>query len=490
VNLSATVVSASRIDLAWTAASDNIGTTGYYVYRDGVQIANLAANAYSNIGLAAATSYSYTVAAYDAAGNVSPQSTAAGAMTPALQAPYTGIPIAVPASFEAVNFDLGGEGVAYHDKAAGNAGGLYRPGEDVDIILSADSVGGAYAVNNFETGEWLAYTIAVPAAAAYDIAIRAASAMQASAFHVEIDGVNATGSVVVPNTGSWAAFQWVGKNSVALAAGTHVMKIVSDLQYFDLNSVRVAAVAPPPPVDPGSILFFCTFLVSPTDCGFGEQAKAAGRASLISIARDGLTGVRLHTEPGDDNVAGSGSAERNDLTLSQSATDCYEGREHWWAHSVLFPSDYVVPPAGATWHWGLVFDFHHTGSGGQANFQVVSLPTGLAFWGASGPTVVNGPSDPGHYEAPIGPVVKNTWYDFVYRVKWSSGADGYIKAWVNGVLKLDHSGPTLYSGQGCYLKLGNYHSALGQPVSVIHDRVIRGTSAAAVSLTPLLDLLP
>jgi len=195
--------------------------------------------------------------------------------------------------------------------------------------------------------------------------------------------------------------------------------------------------------------------------------------------------VRLHTEPGDSNVNNSGTAERDDLSTSQSATDCYEGHEQWWAHSILFPDDYVIPPAGATWNWGVVMDFHHTGPTGQANFQVVSLPTGLVFQGFGGPTVANSPSDPGFYGASIGPVTKNAWYDFVYHVKWSSGSDGYFYAWVNGVQKLAHTGPTLYSGQGCYLKLANYHTAVGLPVSVIHDRVIRGTSAAAVALTPL-----
>ena len=55
----------------------------------------------------------------------------------------------------------------------------------------------------------------------------------------------------------------------------------------------------------------------------------------------------------------------------------------------------------------------------------------------------------------VGPVVKDQWYDFVYHVKWSSGTDGYFQAWVNGVLKLDHRGPTLYQGYGVYLKLAN-----------------------------------
>src|SRR5438046_5917783 len=83
--------------------------------------------------------------------------------------PYSGTPIAVPGSFEAENFDLGGEGIAYHDNVPGNIGGQYRLNEDVDIILSSDSLGGGYVVNNFETGEWLAYTIDVAASAQYDI---------------------------------------------------------------------------------------------------------------------------------------------------------------------------------------------------------------------------------------------------------------------------------------------------------------------------------
>ena len=65
-------------------------------------------------------------------------------------------------------------------------------------------------------------------------------------------------------------------------------------------------------------------------------------------------------------------------------------------------------------------------------------------------------------------------------MKWSSEDDGFFYAWVNGVSKLAYRGPTLYSGMGCYLKLAHYHSPDGAPSSVIHDRVVRGTSASAV----------
>src|SRR5258706_280347 len=155
--------------------------------------------------------------------------------------PYFGTPIAVPGTFEAENFDLGGEGVAYHDNAPGNAGGQYRLNEDVDIVLSSDSLGGGYVVNNFETGEWLAYTINVAATAQYDIGLRASSAVSTSAFHIELDGQNVTGTVKVPKTGNWNNFRWVGKTGVPLAAGLHLLKIVADQQYFNLNSIRVTA---------------------------------------------------------------------------------------------------------------------------------------------------------------------------------------------------------------------------------------------------------
>src|SRR5204863_282181 len=146
--------------------------------------------------------------------------------------PLTGTPIPVPSTWEAEAFDLGGEGVAYHDNIPGNAGTQYRPTEDVDIIASADPEGGAYVVNNFETGEWMAYTILAATSGLYDVAVRVSNNNWSPPpkFHIEIDGVSTTGSVVAPSTGSWDVFAWVTFSGVTLSAGTHVLKIVSDQQ--------------------------------------------------------------------------------------------------------------------------------------------------------------------------------------------------------------------------------------------------------------------
>src|SRR5438105_15528024 len=47
---------------------------------------------------------------------------------------------------------------------------------------------------------------------------------------------------------------------------------------------------------------------------------------------------------------------------------------------------------------------------------------------------------------------------------------------------MNYSGPNLYVGQSCYLKLANYHTPLGVPVSVIHSRVVRGATQADVEI--------
>jgi hypothetical protein len=261
----------------------------------------------------------------------------------------------------------------------------------------------------------------------------------------------------------------------------------------DANGSTASPVPPTTPPPPASA-FSCALLATPIDCVLKVQEKVAGRASIVGIGRDGGTALRLHTEPGDNNVASSGAMERTDVYLAHAGGAPImfnEGEEHWWAHSMMLPDDFALP----TWQMYVLFDFHNSGASGQANFHVQLGGPGnengdMIFRGYGG-------SSGGEFRATVGRPQKNVWYDFVYHVKWSSGSDGFFRAWVNGVKKLDHSGPTLYPGQGSYLKLANYHTPVCDPYpgctgpasSVIHDRVIRGTSPLAVSLGPLEGVL-
>ncbi|MGW5685204.1 glycosyl hydrolase family 8 [Nonomuraea sp. NPDC003754] len=84
-SLRATATTSSSVSLAWNAATDNVGVTGYDVYRDGTRVATATGTTHTDTGLSASTGYSYTVKARDAAGNTSPASTAITATTQASQ---------------------------------------------------------------------------------------------------------------------------------------------------------------------------------------------------------------------------------------------------------------------------------------------------------------------------------------------------------------------------------------------------------------------
>ena len=80
-NLTATAVSSSQVNLGWSAATDNVGVTGYALYRNNVFLKNVSGTSTSDTGLAASTTYSYSVRAQDAAGNSSASSATVTATT-------------------------------------------------------------------------------------------------------------------------------------------------------------------------------------------------------------------------------------------------------------------------------------------------------------------------------------------------------------------------------------------------------------------------
>lgn len=82
-NLAATSVTGTSATLSWSPSTDTVGVSGYRIYRGGIQVGTAAAASFVDSGLAPSTSYAYTVAAYDAAGNVSAQSNALTVTTPA-----------------------------------------------------------------------------------------------------------------------------------------------------------------------------------------------------------------------------------------------------------------------------------------------------------------------------------------------------------------------------------------------------------------------
>ena len=77
--------SSTEVNLTWTASTDNVGVTGYQVFRNGALLTSVsgATLTYADLGVAGGTTYTYAVKAFDAAGNISAASNSVQVTAPA-----------------------------------------------------------------------------------------------------------------------------------------------------------------------------------------------------------------------------------------------------------------------------------------------------------------------------------------------------------------------------------------------------------------------
>jgi hypothetical protein len=85
----ASPASSTEVSLQWSASTDNVGITGYQIWRNGAVLTSVpgSATSYVDRTAVAATTYTYAVRAYDAAGNYSALSPNASATTPGSPTP-------------------------------------------------------------------------------------------------------------------------------------------------------------------------------------------------------------------------------------------------------------------------------------------------------------------------------------------------------------------------------------------------------------------
>jgi hypothetical protein len=205
------------------------------------------------------------------------------------------------------------------------------------------------------------------------------------------------------------------------------------------------------------------------------QAKERRRVTIqTDVVRQGQYAARVEVRPGDSQVAGSGSGERTDFFIGSSTTDGVEGQEQYWAWSTFFPEDFDAP-MGA---WNAFVGFHHTMPKGQSNMHfAVTNRKSLTL------RVLGGNFNrPVRKDFVLAPLRRGHWYDFVFHVKWSSTRAGLVELWVNGFRVVRRtSTPTLYVGQGVYLKQGYYRSAYKGTTIVYHDGMRKGSTLADVA---------
>jgi len=99
-NLSASPVSPNRINLNWSASTDNVKVTGYKIFSGNSQIGTSTVTSFSSTNLATSTVYSFSVSAFDASGNTSASSSAVSATTTAAYVSALNTPIRLRASLK------------------------------------------------------------------------------------------------------------------------------------------------------------------------------------------------------------------------------------------------------------------------------------------------------------------------------------------------------------------------------------------------------
>jgi chitodextrinase len=155
----------TTITLSWTSSHDNRAVKGYQVYRDGKRIVSTTKTTYTNKNLIPGQKYSYTVRAYDAAGNISENSTVLNVTTISdLQSPtspedlkassttYTSVSLSWKPSTD--NVGIKGYEIYCNDKKAASTSATsyeYKklaPGNHYTFYIKAYDKAGNYSENS------------------------------------------------------------------------------------------------------------------------------------------------------------------------------------------------------------------------------------------------------------------------------------------------------------------------------------------------------
>jgi len=153
----------------------------------------------------------------------------------AVQRPYNGVRFSIPGEIEAEQYDLGGEGLGYHDLSIGNSGGAFRS-DNVDVEVNPAMIDD-HKVAGIEAGEWLNYSVDVKTAGAMTLHASVASSSPGKTFHVEVDGIDVSGKLTVPNTGGWQHWRTVSVNTAYIPKGKKNLRIVMDSGDFAISKI-------------------------------------------------------------------------------------------------------------------------------------------------------------------------------------------------------------------------------------------------------------
>lgn len=305
-------VTATTVPLTWTASTDAVGVTGYRVRRGGTLVGSPTGTSFTDTGRAAATQYSYTVSAVDAAGNESAQTGAVTATTSATTdstAPSvpTGLTVGTPtATTVPLSWTASTDNVAvtgYKVRRGGTVVGTPTGTTYTDTGLTA-STAYSYTVSAVDAaGNESAQTTAVPATTA------AASTLVADNFNradAQLHGSTtstggATWTTIVAGTAGAAADQVliVGqaaqRTSAASNGGVSYVNVGASDCTIEVTVTALNAAAasrgggPAVRVSTDGSFFWLNTRVNSTTQGWGLYRQDAAGSAVLVASNAGVT---------------------------------------------------------------------------------------------------------------------------------------------------------------------------------------------------------
>ncbi len=142
-------------------------------------------------------------------------------------------PHEIPGIIEAINYDTGGEGFAYHDSDPENKGTGSRQDEGVDTEPNdgGENIGFIYP------GEWVEYTVRVEKTDNYTAALRVASLNGGGQMEIHFNDEVRTGKIDIPRTGSWTGFTTIYLQAIQLYDTDTIMKLHFNIGEFNISRI-------------------------------------------------------------------------------------------------------------------------------------------------------------------------------------------------------------------------------------------------------------
>ncbi len=213
-----------------------------------------------------------------------------GAISPGAPTPHFFPGPVLPANLLAVNYDNGGEGVAYH-RAVQTQSVLYRT-DNVGIVYAKNA--GGYAVSGLAKDDWLRYSMDSGNGGYYDLVVHASGE---GAFRLLSADRNVIPTLVLPK-GS----EEVVVSNVYLNPGSDSLLLYVERPGFTLSSLEFRRAANPPSFVESKWAAHTGQVVETKD-GLGNVGQLAGSVTLGVHAMEGGTHtIRFHYSNGSKDL--------------------------------------------------------------------------------------------------------------------------------------------------------------------------------------------